>query len=289
MQRAYAQIPDSEQPWQIHYREQGTGPALVLLHPSPLSSQFLAPQIQILSKHLRCIAWDTPGYGNSDPLPERWAGDRTLQPYVESLAAFIDVLELEQPLIYGSATGAQIAIEFARSRPAACAGLLLENVALFEDEEAENLLRSYFPDIAAAEDGSHLQLIWNMAARSTRFFPWYADGPGAERRDAYPPAPIINSVVRDYLLAGSDYDRAYRAAFANERPERLQDLTVPTRILLWEEGLLGEYGERVADIALPPVVSIHRAGTGMETRFHALEAAAQELLRRDDASLEVKA
>ncbi len=277
MRRAYADIDDSGGFRQIHYRECGAGSPLVMLHPSPLSSQSLAPQIAALSAEFRCIAWDTPGYGFSDALPDSAKDDRTLAPYVEALAGFLDSLSLDAPLIYGSATGAQIAVEFARTYPARCSGLLLENAALFEEAETSRILDGYFPDIDARDDGSHLALLWTMAARSTRFFPWYADGPEAERRPAYAPASIVNGVVRDYLLSGPDYDRAYRAAFANERPERLQALAVNTHVLLWEDGLLGEYGERVGTVALPDCVAIRKAGAGMEARLATLLDSAVEL------------
>lgn len=277
MRRAYADIADRGSSWQIHYRESGRGTPLVLLHPSPLSSLALTPQVQSLSDSFRCIAWDTPGYGYSDPLPETAADDRSLAPYVTALLGFLDALGLDRPLIYGSATGAQIAIEFSRAHPQRCAGLLLENAALFTAEEADAILDGYFPDIAAREDGAHLELLWRIAARSTRFFPWYAGEAGAERRPAYPDAAIINSVVRDYLLAGPDYDRAYRAAFANERPDVLQAIPVNTRIILWEEGLLGEYGERVGHLALPEHVVVRRAGAGMDARFATLIESAAEL------------
>lgn len=56
---------------QLHYRELGEGSPVILLHASPLSSEFMLGQIQALaSAGYRAIALDTPGYGQSDPLPE---------------------------------------------------------------------------------------------------------------------------------------------------------------------------------------------------------------------------
>jgi pimeloyl-ACP methyl ester carboxylesterase len=277
MSRHYQTLSGPNGDWQIHYREAGSGPPCVLLHPSPLSSAAMTATLSALTPMTRCIAWDTPGYGYSDPLPEAWSR-QDLSPYVEALAAFIRGLELDRPVIYGSATGAQIAIEFSKQYPTMCCGLLLENLALFSAQESEAIMNKYFPDIRAQDDGSHLQQIWDMARRSTRYFPWNDDSPAAERRSAYPDADVIANIVRDYLLAGPDYDRAYRAAFANERPEQLAAVTVPTQVILWDDGLLGEYAQRLRDTKLPDTIVLRRAGTGLPARLEALQEAAATLL-----------
>jgi len=278
VKRAYASIDGRDRQWQIHYRCAGDGAALVILHPSPLSGAALAPQMEVLAPLARCIAWDTPGYGASDPLPSSFDGDLGLQPYVASLKAFLEAMGIEQALLYGSATGAQIAIEFARAHDRHCAGLLLENVAVFSEQEIATITEGYFPDFAPRADGGHLADVWDMAQRTTRYFPWQSRDPLAQRRSAYPAPAIVNSIARDTLLAGPDYARAYRAAFANERLDTLQAVTVPTRIVLWEDGVLGSYGERIDSVALPDNTRVVHAAPGMEARLSAVRDAALELL-----------
>ena len=126
MKKNYADIGLGDSTLQIHYLRGGTGAPLILLHPSPLSASWLQPQCRALIGQFDCIAPDTPGYGGSDPLPEQ---PLNLQPYVLAVASFLDALGLDRTLFYGSATGAQIAIEFAKTFPDRCDGLLLENVA----------------------------------------------------------------------------------------------------------------------------------------------------------------
>ena len=67
MQRAFLTIGDR----QLHYRVAGDGPPVVMLHPSPMSSAALLPMATALAAHFRVYAFDTPGYGLSDPLPDR--------------------------------------------------------------------------------------------------------------------------------------------------------------------------------------------------------------------------
>lgn len=276
MRRAYVELPGPDGPWQLHYRTSGSGPPVVLLHPSPLSSAFLEPVATRLATRFSCNALDTPGYGLSDPLPASWdAQDMT--PYVAALLAFVHELGIERPLIYGSATGAQIAVEFAKAYPQHCSGLLLENIALFSQDERQSIVANYFPDVTPKDDGSHLQTLWNMATRTVRYFPWFDDSEGADRRGANPPPALTEAMVRDQLLSGKDYERAYRAAFANEGPEALTGITVPTRIVQWRDSMLGEYALRLNDAVLPASITLVHAASGIEARMAAVEQAADEL------------
>lgn len=276
-QRAYATLAAATPtgaPWQIHYRAAGAGVPVILLHPSPLSSAFMEPLITLFSKQARAIAWDTPGYGQSDPLPQPGEG---LDAYVQALHEFIATLELDRPLIYGSATGAQIAIEYGKACADNTRGLLLENVAWFFDAEREQIMQSYFPDIRPERDGSHLQLVWKMASQVYRYFPWYDTSKAALVRTADAPLELLQKTVVDHLLAGQDYAQAYRAAFMNERPEPLQSLQIPTHLVRWQDSIIKAYSDRLDDAELPANIKMYYADTGMEARFLTLEQALTEL------------
>ena len=277
--RAYVSLPAGADgaagQWQIHYREAGTGAPVLLLHPSPLSSAFMQPLLALFAGQGRAIAWDTPGYGQSDPLPQAGPG---LTAYVRALYDVTVALGLDTPLIYGSATGAQIAIEFGKAYPHATRGLLLENAAWFFDSERDAMLASYFPDISPRADGSHLLRVWQMVNQLYQYFPWYDTSAAARVRDTPAPLDIVHKTALDYLLAGPDYHRAYRAAFFNERPEQLQGLRVPTRIMRWPDSLLKKYSDRLDTAELPGNIRMHHAGAGPEVRFAGLSEALAHLL-----------
>ena len=55
---------------QVHYRRLGSGPALLLVHETPMTGAMLLPLAQKLADRYTVIALDTPGYGSSDQLPE---------------------------------------------------------------------------------------------------------------------------------------------------------------------------------------------------------------------------
>ena len=52
-----------------HYLRAGSGPPVLLVHSSPANSRILLPEIRNLSQRFSCFAFDTPGFGLSEPLP----------------------------------------------------------------------------------------------------------------------------------------------------------------------------------------------------------------------------
>lgn len=59
----------------VHYRRAGSGPPIVLVHASPQSSLSLTPLIKFLAPRFTVFAFDTPGFGFSDPLPKKNPND----------------------------------------------------------------------------------------------------------------------------------------------------------------------------------------------------------------------
>lgn len=261
-------------PWQIHYRSQGQGHSVILLHPSPLSSSFMQPIMNVLSENHRVIAWDTPGYGQSDPLPEN---DGSLSPYVEALKLFIDELGLKDAVIYGSATGAQIAIEYAKAYPETINGIVLENAAWFFDSEREEILQHYFPEIEPQEDGSHLPFVWKIVNQLYHYFPWFDTSDSARVSCAEIPVSLKHQTLMEYFTAGKDYHLAYRAAFMNERPEQLRGVTIPTHIMRWESSILKKYVDRLDAADLPSNIEMKHADAGIENRFAVLKQSVKTL------------
>lgn len=66
----------------IAYVDEGTGPAIVLLHGAPMTSLAFFRLIHALRPHHRVIAPDLPGFGDSERSP---AFDGSLAAYGEAL------------------------------------------------------------------------------------------------------------------------------------------------------------------------------------------------------------
>jgi pimeloyl-ACP methyl ester carboxylesterase len=106
----------------ISYREAGAGPALCLLHGISSQSGSWVHQLDALAPRFHVIAWDAPGYGDSDRLP---ANAPAASDYAESLAGLLDALGIDRTLLVGSSFGALIAGAFAATRPDRVMGLAL--------------------------------------------------------------------------------------------------------------------------------------------------------------------
>ena len=111
----------------VSYRQAGTGAKnLVFLHGIGSQSGSWLQQFAGLAARFRMIAWDAPGYGDSDPIENESpdAGE-----YAASLGAFLAELGIRRPVIVASSLGALIATRYAATRTTDVAGLVLLNPA----------------------------------------------------------------------------------------------------------------------------------------------------------------
>ena len=113
----------------IGFRRAGQGDnVLVLLHGIGSGSGSWVCQMQALSATHTVLAWDAPGYGQSEPLqPEQpQAGD-----YAERVWAWLDALGLSQPVtLVGHSLGALMAAAAAGQQPERVRQLVLLAPAL---------------------------------------------------------------------------------------------------------------------------------------------------------------
>ena len=275
--KSSARVPFGQGTLDLHYRLGGSGPPLFLLHPSPLSSAFMEPLMQRLTRQATLIAPDTPGFGDSDAIGAETLG---LDPYVNAMIALRRALGLDQVAVYGSATGAQIAIEWAKADPDGVVGVVLDNAASFTAAERERIMAGYFPDVTPAADGAHLARAWQAAHDATMFFPWQQ--PAADNRVApgLAPAEAIDMTARGYLTAGPGYENAYRAAFRNERAERVLPIRAPLVVMRWQGSILKRWTDRFDDHRWGDNVVMAHCGPDAAERWACLQAHLARVLPR---------
>jgi len=262
---------------QTHYRRAGQGKPLLLLHASPMSSELMVPTMQKLFDMADVVAPDTPGYGNSDPLPEAMLNAASdLSPYVDWLREYIEVMGFDKVGLYGTATGAQISIEFARTHPDKLDYVILDNAAHFTDEERTDIIEKYFPDVSAQDDGSHLKQVWDMAAGVFTWFPWYAQDEEHRISEKDPPVGAVHAMALAYLAAGQDYAQAYRRAFLNEDASRATQIQVPVRVIRWAGGMLKPYSDRYDNFDWPEHIKMCYCDESLDQRFAAIKDAVSE-------------
>lgn len=212
----------------VHYRRAGDGPVVVALHESPRSSLSLLPLIDALADRHTVIALDTPGYGQSDPLP--LAAPRMVD-FTRALAAAVDGLGLGRFALYGTHTGAAIATAFAIETPGRVTSLVLDGLAAFTPAERDAFLQHYLPPFEPRWDGAHLAQLWSRVGDSYRWFPWFAHTPGTRLASPLPPPDKFYETLEGFLLADDAYRLGYACAASFDGTAALAQLRVPTLLL----------------------------------------------------------
>lgn len=149
--RAYADAAET----QVHYRHDGSGPTVLLLHQTPWFSVQYSKVLPLLAQAgFRAIAPDTPGWGFS-PAP---AGERSLEWYADQMLAVLDAAGgSPRVAVVGDHTGAAIAMVLAARHPERVRCIVLYGPPLYsEDDRRKRLARPPPPTVAPREDGSHL-------------------------------------------------------------------------------------------------------------------------------------
>lgn len=144
---------DWQYPYEVHhqrvsdsvelaYVDVGSGPhTLLFVHGLGSYLKAWHPTIENLRPDFRCIAIDLPGYGKSSK--EDYSFEMTF--FAETLAAFIQQLELEQVTLIGHSMGGQISMHLALQDASLIESLVLLAPAGFERfTEAE---RNWFKNI----------------------------------------------------------------------------------------------------------------------------------------------
>ena len=157
MRKGYVDIPEG----QVHYREEGSGAPIVLLHGHPLSSIEYDPIIPILAKDYRAIAMDTLGLGNSD-LPPR--PGYTVEEHATSVVSFLDSMELDKVNLVGHFAGATVAVEVAVTYPERVDKLVISGILVKILEEVHDGTRPFGPgeDHVVDEEGKYIMDKWEL-------------------------------------------------------------------------------------------------------------------------------
>ncbi len=216
---------------QVHYRSRGdiaAGAPLVLVHASPASSVTLVGLLDALAESRALFAPDTLGNGDSaPPVPEQ----PEIPYYAEALGRALDALGIAEIDLYGTHTGASIAMELAIVQPERVRRLILDGIGLYEPDELSDILANYAPAIEPDAHGNQLTWAWHFVRDQAFFFPWFKRDSGHARTGGLPPAETLHATVVEVLKAIRTYHLAYRAAFRHPKRERLPLVTVPALVL----------------------------------------------------------
>lgn len=103
-----------------------------------------------------CVAFDSPGFGMSDPVPS----GSTFAAYGDAIFEAIAGLSLGRCHVFGHHTGAGVAIQLAHDHPESVDRLCLSGPPLLADPVRNRLGAAARPVVVEA-DGRHLLALWN--------------------------------------------------------------------------------------------------------------------------------
>lgn len=218
MQRIFAETPGG----QIHYRMEGSGEPLLLIHQVPCSSAEFLEVIPRLSIYGKVLAIDLPPYGDSyKPIKELQIEDLG-----KIVLQFLDNLSIKQANIVGHHTGACVAAEIAAERPDRVKKLVLSGCPSWSQEESLAWLNNpnYRP-LEITPDGWFLKHIWRFTTERI---------PSDQMEKAY-------ELALEYMKAGTQSEDGHRAAFKYRILPKLERIKAPTLALCGSKDVLFKF------------------------------------------------
>lgn len=111
---------------EVHYRIEGSGPPLVLLHGTAASLHTWEGWVKELKGEFKIISLDLPAFGLTGPNP---ANDYTIKYYVDFVHRFMDKIGIYEFHLAGNSLGGQIAWNYALTFPHQVKKLVLIDAA----------------------------------------------------------------------------------------------------------------------------------------------------------------
>jgi pimeloyl-ACP methyl ester carboxylesterase len=209
LKRRFVQVGEQVGGRRVHYFRAGAGPPAVLIHSSPANARLLMKEIEHLSPNYTVFAPDTPGFGLSEPLP---LAEMKVADLADALSETLAAMNMPPCPIFGSHTGAAIALEFGVRHPERVTGLVLDGVPAFTEAECEVYFRDYFRDLPPTDLGGHYAEVWTRFRDQSIWFPWSERRP--ENLNPYnlgtPESTHLWASM--YFDAADGYKPAYKAA-----------------------------------------------------------------------------
>ena len=200
-----------------------------------------------LAENFRVLSPDTPGNGDSTPLP---LANPDIADYSRGILEFLDAMQVERAAFYGSHTGACLGSELALLAPQRVSRLIQDGVAIFTEAEREELISTYAHPFEPDLNGTHLVNAFMFCRDQFIFFPWYASDKAHLRDVGLPPPGPLHDWVVEVLKAATSYHLAYRAAFAYPAEERLPLVQQPVLCIAAEDDPLRPVTEEITQ-AIP--------------------------------------
>lgn len=202
----------------IYVRDEGIGPAVMMLHGIGGNSESFAPQFDELAGELRMMAWDAPGYAKSaDP-----DSAIDLDGYADLVASIITERCGDRGAhLLGMSWGGVIATRVALRHPQLVRSLALGSSTVGSGATADGAAAMLARVVSLEELGSD----GFAQARAPKLISGQADPPDV--RDA------VDLMARSVRIPG--YTRAAASMAATDHTSVLAEIAIPTLVLCGDE------------------------------------------------------
>lgn len=206
--RHYLTITGPSGPRRVHYRRCGKGSPLLMVHQSPRSSAEYERLMRSWAPFFTCIAPDTPGFGQSDALPD---AEPDIGDFADAIAAFVTAAGIAGCAAYGFHSGGMILLSALRRHPQLFSALAVGGYAVWSDAERALFADRYLPPLVWQPYGEHLVWLWNRMLEQSWFFPWFDVRSETRLPVAHADVARVHASVMDMLDAGDAYRAGYGA------------------------------------------------------------------------------
>ena len=250
----------------VHYRRCGSGAPLLMVHQSPRSSAEYEPLMRQWGEHFTCIAPDTPGFGQSDPLahpaPE-------IDEYADALGEFITALGIAPCPAYGFHSGGIICVTASKRQPGLFSALAIGGYPVWTQVEMDLFGGAYLPEFKPSMYGEHLTWLWHRFLGQSWFFPWFDVRDETRLSVAHADPLRVQPVVMEMLDAGEHYRTGYGAVLRAPRDIPAADAAAPPCLISAYDGdPLQAHLDRLGE--MPAGWSARKVATPAEHQAHSL-------------------
>jgi pimeloyl-ACP methyl ester carboxylesterase len=230
----------------VRYIRAGSGSPVLLIY---ANSATLTAYVDRLSPQHTVFAFDNPGYCGSDPLDLEQI---TVADLADALAASLRLMNFPKAPVFGTHTGAAIAIELAIRHPEFVAGLMLDGVPAFTREEFEAYERDgYFFKLKPEPLGGHFTNCWTRARDWQAFEPWCTKTPEKVKKSGPWATPeALDFGISMYFRYARHFEKPYKSAFrfGEIAAERIAQVDCPAVLTAMSTDSLSKHFAR-----LPPL------------------------------------
>lgn len=113
----------------VHYKDQGSGPAILLVHSSTGDLKDYDGWVGILGEDYRVVRLDLPAFGLTGPVP---SGNYSIDRFMTLVDSLMDHLDIDRFAIAGTSYGGLVAFRYAGTRTDRVTALVLQNSAGIE-------------------------------------------------------------------------------------------------------------------------------------------------------------